>query len=203
MTRHSRPQLLPQWQANVPSNVQMFNGAWTWTPNSTWVNDARAGYSYLYAKTLSGDTNMIPANPWPTGYGFNTGVTNPLYGGLPEIDIGGLNMYLGAGRRTGWRGPEGNFSFVDSVSYLRGKHAFKFGFDFVDVVYDNNAYNRANGRIQFKDLENFLKGNPKSGTILVGDPSTSAKFWIVLLATYDVVFTTGCLALFGTVLHAE
>jgi heme exporter protein B len=40
-------------------------------------------------------------------------------------------------------------------------------------------------------------------TILVGDPSTSAKFWIILLATYDVVFTTGCLALFETVLHAE
>ena len=39
-------------------------------------------------------------------------------------------------------------------------------------------------------------------TILVGDPSMSAKFWIVLLATYDVVFTTGCLALFETVLHA-
>jgi heme exporter protein B len=40
-------------------------------------------------------------------------------------------------------------------------------------------------------------------TILVGDPATSAKFWIVLLATYDVVFTTACLALFETVLHAE
>ena len=39
--------------------------------------------------------------------------------------------------------------------------------------------------------------------ILVGDPTVSAKFWIVLLATYDVVFTTGCLALFETVLHAE
>ena len=39
--------------------------------------------------------------------------------------------------------------------------------------------------------------------ILVGDPATSAKFWIVLLATYDVVFTTACLALFETVLHAE
>src|ERR1700726_4119579 len=25
--------------------------------------------------------------------------------------------------------------------------------------------------------------------ILVGDPTTSAKFWIVLLATYDVMFT--------------
>jgi len=40
-------------------------------------------------------------------------------------------------------------------------------------------------------------------TILVGDPATSAKFWIVLLATYDVVFTMACLALFETVLHAE
>ena len=40
-------------------------------------------------------------------------------------------------------------------------------------------------------------------TILVGDPTTSPKFWIVLLTTYDLVFTTGCLALFETVLHAE
>jgi len=70
--------------------------------------------------------------------------------GLPEIDIQSFQSYLGAGRRTGVRGPEGNVSFVDTVSYLRGKHAFKFGFDFVDVIYDNNAYNRANGRIQFR-----------------------------------------------------
>ena len=40
-------------------------------------------------------------------------------------------------------------------------------------------------------------------TILVGDPSTSAKFWIVLLAVYDVVFTTGCLLFFEIVLHGE
>jgi heme exporter protein B len=38
-------------------------------------------------------------------------------------------------------------------------------------------------------------------SILTGE--NSAKFWIVLLATYDLVFTTGCLALFETVLHAE
>lgn len=172
---YANGQLLPQWQADVPSNVQMANGAWTWTPGSAWVNDARGGFSYLFAKTISSDVNNIPANPWPTGYGFNTGVTNPLYGGLPEIDLGGFTGYLGAGRRTGWRGPEGNGSFVDSVSYLRGKHAFKFGFDFVDVIYDNNAYNRANGQIKFSNLENFLQGSPKSGTILVGDPNLYAR----------------------------
>jgi TonB dependent receptor len=129
----------------------------------------------LRAQTVSGDVNKLPSSPWPTGYGFNTGVTNPLYGGLPEIDIGGFTGYLGAGRRTGWRGPEGNVSFVDSVSYLRGKHAFKFGFDFVDVIYDNNAYNRANGQIKFSNLQSFLQGSAKSGTILVGDPNLYAR----------------------------
>jgi heme exporter protein B len=38
-------------------------------------------------------------------------------------------------------------------------------------------------------------------TILTGE--LSARFWIVLLATYDVVFTIACLLLFETVLHAE
>jgi heme exporter protein B len=37
--------------------------------------------------------------------------------------------------------------------------------------------------------------------ILTGE--SSARFWIVLLLTFDVVFTTACLALFETVLHAE
>ena len=37
--------------------------------------------------------------------------------------------------------------------------------------------------------------------ILSGDGA--ARFWVVLLLTYDVVFTTACLGLFGIILHAE
>jgi heme exporter protein B len=40
-----------------------------------------------------------------------------------------------------------------------------------------------------------------TSSILTGE--FSAKFWIVLLVAYDVVFTTGCLLLFDIVLHAE
>ena len=40
-----------------------------------------------------------------------------------------------------------------------------------------------------------------TGAILSGE--YSARPWIALLATYDVVFTTGCLLLFETVLDAE
>ncbi len=38
-------------------------------------------------------------------------------------------------------------------------------------------------------------------SILTGEES--ARFWILLLLTYDVVFTTACLALFESILHAE
>jgi heme exporter protein B len=37
--------------------------------------------------------------------------------------------------------------------------------------------------------------------ILTGE--NSARFWIVLLVTYDLVFTTVCLLLFEAVLNAE
>jgi heme exporter protein B len=40
-----------------------------------------------------------------------------------------------------------------------------------------------------------------TSVLLTGDGT--ARFWIVLLLTYDVVFTTACLGLFGTVLKAE
>jgi len=40
-----------------------------------------------------------------------------------------------------------------------------------------------------------------TGAILTGE--LSAKFWIVLLAAYNVVFTIASLILFESVLHAE
>jgi heme exporter protein B len=42
-----------------------------------------------------------------------------------------------------------------------------------------------------------------NGTTAILSGEDPVKFWIVLLAAYDVVFTIGCLALFETVLHAE
>jgi heme exporter protein B len=42
-----------------------------------------------------------------------------------------------------------------------------------------------------------------AGTTSILTGEESAHFYIVLLLTYDVVFTTACLALFDTILHAE
>ena len=173
VTNYSNGQLEQQWTGNVPTTVEAYAGSWTWTPNSNWVNDMRAGYDYMFAQTTSGDINLFTQPSWPNGYGFNSGVTaaqGSLYGGLPQIQIGGFSGYLGAGGQSGIRGPDGEASFIDNVSYLRGKHSFKFGFQFMDMVYDNNSLHQAAGQIKFSDLAAFLEGNVRTATLLVGDP---------------------------------
>jgi hypothetical protein len=171
-------ELLPQWNAAVTTNIQMYEGAWTWTPGSTWVNDLRVGYSFLDDLTLPGDVNINPSSPWPNGYGMKTGVdvaANPLYGGLPQITFTGFNGYLGEGSRQSHRGPEGDVNLVETVSYLRGKHAFKVGFDYIDIIFDGNTFTTAQGVAKFGPLQSFLLGQPSGGSILLGNPQTNIR----------------------------
>lgn len=163
-------QIEPQWETNAINNVQQYDGSWTWTPNSTVVNDFRMGYVFMNNATAFADQNT-PAS----AYGINTGVTNPLYGGFPQLSISTLTGALGAGPRSSIRGPEGDVDLVESVSYLRGKHAFKFGFEYVDVVLDGDTYSGAQGSLVFPNVEGFLNGVPTSGSILTGDPTEEAR----------------------------
>jgi carboxypeptidase family protein/TonB-dependent receptor-like protein len=175
----------PQAELNVTNKAVLYDGAWTWTPNSTWLNDLRMGYTTVYVLTLPGDVNRVPANPWPNGYGMFTGVVPGTYpnvqsGGIPQITFdsfgGGNNgFFLGSGNRQSVVGPEGDFSLLESVSYLRGKHAFKFGFDYVDIIFDGSTYDQSQGQLDFSTLTNFLEGIPNSGAILLGDPTTSVR----------------------------
>ena len=182
-------QLVPQWEVGVTSNIQMYDGGWTWTPNSTVVNDFRAGYTFLNNLTVPSDVNINPSNPWPAGYAMNTGVNvtaNPLYGGFPQITFNTFTGYLGNGNRQSRRGPEGDFNLVESVSYLHGKHAFKVGFDYYDIVFDGDTFSQAQGMAKFADLSSFLQGSPSGGAILLGNPSTNIRaHWYGIYAQDD------------------
>ena len=178
--------LLPQWSSNIFNDTRMYDGNWTWTPNSTWVNDARLGYSYGANQLAYGDQSLIASHPYPNGYSLNTGVTNPLYGGLPNIVINSFSGSLGVGGRTGIRGPDGEAQFEDAVSYLRGKHAFKFGFEYVDAVLDQDAYGQAQGVIKFSNLQNYLQGTVNTAAILAGDPTVNVRqHWFAGFAQDD------------------
>jgi Carboxypeptidase regulatory-like domain/TonB dependent receptor-like, beta-barrel len=166
-------QLESRWQNPVTSRVFALTGDWTWTPNSSWVNEYRAGYDQIRSVNLSSDGTVNPAAPWPTGYGINTGVTNPQFFGFPYLQISGLNNFaLGHGNHTYVHGPSGEFDTVDDVSYLRGKHSIKFGGEFVYNVLDGDSFNNSQGQIKFGSLNNYLLGIPANGKILVGDNNT-------------------------------
>jgi hypothetical protein len=184
----------PWSETDLPFQNRVGSGAWTWTPNSTWVNEVKVGYTHVYAPDLSADRNANPASPWglsnglPTGYGINTGVTNPTFFGLPLIFISGFTN-LGGGNWPRFVGPSAYTEFLDHISYLRGKHAFKFGGEVTLVGSTGGTVHNPKGRIKFKSsdcpqppppfcpvggftpLENFLLGNVGDGSsIFVGQP---------------------------------
>ena len=124
--------------------------SWTYTPGSNWVNELRGGANRITETNVGADSNANQASPWPAGFGINTGVTNPLYYGMPYLQISNLtNFALGHGNTSATRGPGGLNQLIDNVSYLRGKHAFKFGGNFFRTILDDNLYNAAQGRITF------------------------------------------------------
>ena len=176
----------PWSETNLPFRNRIGTGAWTWTPNSNLVNEAKVGYTHVYAPDLSADRNANPASPWglsngiPTGYGINTGVTNPTFFGLPLIYISGFTN-LGGGNWPRFVGPNSYTEFLDQVSYLRGKHVLKFGGEVNLVGSTGGDVHSLKGRINFRPddasvgtntaLENFLLGNAGNGSaIFVGDP---------------------------------
>ncbi|MBZ5660240.1 MAG: TonB-dependent receptor [Acidobacteriia bacterium] len=159
------------WMSNLYGRVQVGSGAWTWTPNSTVVNEARAGYSYFHQTYDSVDANVNPLS-----YGINTGVTDPRFFGFPFIRINpfsATNFRLG-GNWPKHPGPTGALDIIDHVSVLRGKHAFKFGGEIISNTADVFVTANGKGSIRFKTLQQFLTGTVRnSGTlsaILVGNP---------------------------------
>ena len=167
-----------------PVTVRMGSGSWTWVPNSAYVNEFKVGYTRYTLPFLSVDHNANPQAPWgisngiPTGFAMNTGITNPAFFGFPRINIQGFTQ-LG-GNWPKFVGPNANTEFLDHISYLHGKHAFKFGGEYTFVETVSGATSNAKGRINFKDstkggtgsaLQNFLEGIVgTTSSIFVGDP---------------------------------
>ena len=157
----SPSQTNPLWETNQYARSMAFAGAWTCTPNSTWVNEARVGYSHYYQVFLSEDAAQNPANYSFNGstYSIVTGQTNPFYFGFPGLSISGLSGALGAG----WPkvvGPDGVLQITDHISYLRGKHAFKFGGEILNNQSQSNVTANAKGPLVFSSLQDFFAGMP-------------------------------------------
>jgi carboxypeptidase family protein len=168
----------PYFRDNAGLRSQFVTTSWTWTPNSTWVNDLRFGWNFHHRFDNVDDLTT----PLST-YGINTGVTNPLLGGFPTIQIGDFSQLGGDQNLPKNYGPSKDYDVVDHVSFLRGKHAFKFGAEtlfirpyLANLTSGRGVFNFTSGGLAFSGsspLEDFLAGNADStngGTVLNGNP---------------------------------
>jgi hypothetical protein len=158
------------WQFGDLIRTYTVTGNWTWAPSSSVVNEARFGYDLVSFYNVDDDGNKFADGK---SYPLNTGITST--GGFPVVKVGTFGP-LGAssGRPSGFDNPY--YDIQDNLSYLRGKHTFKFGVDFTHTrTFFNNHDTR--GEIDFQGnqtfagstgLEDFFAGNPSRGFQLVG-----------------------------------
>ncbi len=154
--------------------TQTISGNWVYLPSSSLVNEFRVGYNSVDFALVSDDASILADGK---GYPLNTGITS--VGGFPTVTLTGFGATLGA-----WRGRPQQFSnpyynFQDNVSYLRGRHALKFGVEYTRIQVEQNIHD-TRGRIDFQGkqltiagskstpLEDFFAGLPSRATQLIG-----------------------------------
>ena len=167
---------------NAPIRAMTVTSSWVYTPNSNVVNELRFGYN-----RVSFDFVNIDVNTPASTYGINTGVTNPLAGGLPSVVITGFGNsgtpVLGtAFNRPQYFTPNPYWVIQDSVSIQKGKHSIKIGGEYAHLEADAQVFNNGRGRFNFlgrgigtplansTPLEDFFAGTPSNGVLLAGQP---------------------------------
>ncbi len=131
------------------------------------------------------------------GFPVNTGMTQ--YPGLPNINLSGFEK-LGA-----WHNRPQNWAntitiFQDNISYLMGKHTFRFGGEFAHIDVTNTVPDTGRGLIEFQGkklpaagftalvphakscscpLEDFFAGIASAGQVLTGTPDRARDLEVV------------------------
>lgn len=118
------------------------------TLSSTMVNEARVGFNRIHITFSPNDTRN------PVAFGIQDG--NNFNAGLPQISINTTGINLGGpGGFPQGRG-DTTAVFSDTLSYIRGKHSFKFGGEFRRFY--NNNFNGDTGTLTFNSVADFAAG---------------------------------------------
>jgi hypothetical protein len=184
---------------STPIRAWTSTGSWVYTPSSQVVNEFRFGYTRTDFSFINLDVNKVADG---TGGYPNTGVAAGKAGGMPSIDVSGFgaggNHFLGTSyNRPQYFSPNPFYDVTDSISYLKGKHTFKFGGEFSKIEADGAIYNQARGVVRFlggglpaslfpcpppstascsTSLEDLFGGAPTIGSLLSGNPQAVLKW---------------------------
>lgn len=159
----------PFWGTFGIGSTEEYAGAWTFTPNSRWVNDLRGGAAPNSGNSVAQDAVRNPSAAYPGGFSINTGASGFGLTCITVSGVTGSSSGLGDCGKNGIRGPQYQLDFTDKVSYLRGNHAFKWGYEEVFVHFDDGSTANLNGTVAFSSLANFMTGTVNTANIITGD----------------------------------
>jgi TonB dependent receptor-like, beta-barrel len=165
---------------NQEIRTHAFVGGWTKVISSTMVNEARVSWSRSRSDAVHQAFGLTP----PTDATIPNSITDPtVAGGLPGITIDGFFGGSGLGRIGS---PDflpkfqhtDQLEYLDSLSWLRGNHALKFGVDLIAPM--KNEYldvPATRGAMRFR---NAFTGTPMADFLLgyVSDLQLS-NVWVV------------------------
>jgi hypothetical protein len=165
--------LNPLFLSQAKTRAQVLGGGWVWTPGSNFTSQFHIGYNRFWQKVVVADSNLNPAT-----FGIDTGVTNPIDFGLPEVRISGFSSHTfgGNGSWPLYTTPNQTLQFSETANLILGHHNLRFGGEFRTGSTDNLRDTYGPGYVRFDSsgpenspLENFVFGDPDYGYVAVGN----------------------------------
>lgn len=162
-------------QQENPLDFTMFQIANSWA--------GRVNHDYMVTPTVLNHLNIsvdryinLGANGTNGGDWINrlglTGIPDDTTGSFPGITFaGGAVRPMNIGRSYDSALYETRYSIDESISWVRGDHSFKFGFNHVRAAVNSNSRGGASGTFSFSNAMTSQPNSPKYGSW--GDPFAS------------------------------
>ena len=173
--------------SKILTNYEQYLGTNTRTLTPTLVNEARFGYTRIYNSTgtlSAGVNNVVGSLATP---GLNAG--DSATWGIPAISLTG-DGFTGIGDNTD--GPyviqDNSLQLVDNVSWNKGKHAFRAGFEYNRQNFNQvgNQFSRGNFVFQPNATQSPTHtGGDAFAEFLLGDLYQSTVAVAIASATYQ------------------
>ncbi len=141
------------------SHRQIGTLEYTHTFGPTLVNEARVGFNRINIRFVPNvETN-------PADLGIDNGITTAI--GIPQITVQGVGLNFGGPNLFPQGRTDTTYVASDTLSYSRGRHAFKFGGEYRRFHNVNFADNI--GSFTYPSLADFQAGRGTAFTVTLGD----------------------------------
>ena len=180
------------WSTFTHAKSMVMGAHWTSLPTSSVVNELRGGFNRENQLSYPGDCVVgHPDYSYLAGMNSNSSLTGaglPANCGFPAITINPFSVTGCCSTFPKIQGPDWTEQLIDNVSYIRGRHSFKFGAEERHLSYNGGTYSGTRGSFNFTSLTNFLTGtfNPNTPpTVLEGQPARSIHEWATAVFAQD------------------